>query len=186
MKQDLAALVAKLRELVILDEVRSNNPLGREAADALEAQAAEIARLNADLADTVKQWSKSQDAQVERLKAEINALDRAEKAEAVAAEAQALLTMAFEVAANTVARSLNDGQVTHVVPPSVKEAIISRTPTDAQAALEARINAAKEEGRVEGLREAADLCGKDNGPWEASAWCCRQAILAKIKEIDHD
>lgn len=34
---DHAELVKRLRALVIMDEVGSNNPLGREAADAIEA-----------------------------------------------------------------------------------------------------------------------------------------------------
>lgn len=32
--------------------------------------------------------------------------------------------------------------------------------------------------RNDALEEAADVCGKDNGPWKASAWHCRQAIRA--------
>jgi hypothetical protein len=38
-------LVKRLRSLVILDEVGSDNPLGRDAANRIEAQAAEIDRL---------------------------------------------------------------------------------------------------------------------------------------------
>jgi len=70
--------------------------------------------------------------------------------------------------------------VTHVVPPSVKEAIISRTPADAQAALEARIAGAFRIGREAGLREAAEI-GMD-----MSGLLTRDAILAKIKETTHD
>ena len=42
-----ATLSERLRALVILDEVRSDNPLGREAAGALDDKDAEIARLTA-------------------------------------------------------------------------------------------------------------------------------------------
>lgn len=42
-------LPRRLRALVIIDEVRSNNALGREAAAALEAAEAEIGRLRTAL-----------------------------------------------------------------------------------------------------------------------------------------
>lgn len=38
MSESIAKLAARLRALVIIDEVNSNNALGREAADALEAE----------------------------------------------------------------------------------------------------------------------------------------------------
>ena len=44
-KDDVAALVERLERLVILDEVGSNNSLGRDVASAIKAQAAKIERL---------------------------------------------------------------------------------------------------------------------------------------------
>jgi len=68
------------------------------------------------------------------------------------------------------------------------------TPADAQAALDARINAAREEGRIAGLREAAELiAGEDRtreelkrGRLQAPGVLARayDAILAKIKETE--
>ena len=69
-------LVKRLRALRIMDEVGSDNPLGREAADALEALAGEVARwkqaaANAvanepatDAAPAVCEWRGSKDGQL--------------------------------------------------------------------------------------------------------------------------
>ena len=46
-------LVKRLRALRIMDEVGSDNPLGREAADALEALAGEVARWKQAAANAV-------------------------------------------------------------------------------------------------------------------------------------
>ena len=65
----------------------------------------------------------------------------------------------------------------------VLDGIFKRTPAEAQAALDARINAAKEEGRIAGLREAAVICVVDDTAWDWDE--CRAAILAKIKEAEN-
>lgn len=44
---DIKELVERLRALKIMDEVGSDNPLGKDAAFTIEAQAAEIGRLMA-------------------------------------------------------------------------------------------------------------------------------------------
>ena len=44
---DHSQLVKRLRGLVIIDEVRSNNPLGREAADAIDTLQARVEALEA-------------------------------------------------------------------------------------------------------------------------------------------
>lgn len=46
---DHSQLVKRLRGLVIIDEVGSDNPLGREAADAINALQARVAELEAGL-----------------------------------------------------------------------------------------------------------------------------------------
>lgn len=55
------------------------------------------------------------------------------------------------------------------------------TPADAQAALDARINAAREEGRIAGLREAAEICNVSYGDGLGRA---HGTIIAKIKEAE--
>lgn len=44
---DALDLAKRLRSIVIIDEVRSANPLGREAADAIESLTARVAELEA-------------------------------------------------------------------------------------------------------------------------------------------
>lgn len=89
------------------------------------------------------------DAEIARLTA------RAEKAEAALTESQALLTMAYEVAAG-LPRDPN--WVWRFAPSwaagDLSKAIRALTPADAQTALDARDKAKVEEGRVMGLREA--------------------------------
>ena len=70
------------------------------------------------------------------------------------------------------------------------KAIRALTPADAQAALDARINAAKEEGRVLGLREGVECCTTviDHNlelSIQTGAYRCKEAILSKIKEAEN-
>ena len=101
-------------------------------------------------------------------------IERYDKAEAALSESQALLAMWPEVAAQTL-DTRGDGVVDEALGQQLccsgqdcgcrgadvcsflQYLIRDLTPADAQAALDARINAAREEGRVMGLREAADL-----------------------------
>jgi len=144
MTQDLAALVAALRTQRQIDmdgcEVAVSRQACDEAADTLEAQAAEIARLH-------QQWEDHDAAWSERVAALTATLAEANR-EAITKIAEA-----------TEARM------------------------KAQAALDARINAAKEEGRVMGLREAGEICNASYGDGLGHA---HAAIVAKIKEADHD
>lgn len=136
---------------------------------------------------------------------------RAEKAEAALSESQALLATAFEVAAQ-VLDTHGDGAANEALSQQLccsgqmcgcqgadvglflQYLIRALTPADAQAALDARINAAREEGRIAGLREAAELiAGEDHtreelkrGRLQAPGVLARayDAILAKIKETE--
>ncbi len=181
MTQDLAALVAKLRDEYML--VTRN-----EAADALEAQAAEIARLKTEIERLGRDLNRAKYGEPDFSWAIHNAAmvelrDRAEKAEAALSESQALLAMWPEVAATEVeAWGMPSG--------SAPAAIRTLTPADAQAALDARINAAREEGWVMGLREAADTvedyCSDmPDLAGHGHSVGLKDAILAKIKEADH-
>lgn len=243
MTQDLAALVAELRH------VDKYEPIGLDgwvAADALEAQAAEIARLTAErdayarhlnderenYAEQIGRAEKAEAALAEtnrvaiakvaeateaRMKAEAERDQWAAREGAAAntiinlnaelltahqalSESQALLAMWPEVAAKiahegTLATE-DDG-----IAAWIRDRIRALTPAAAQATLDARINAAKEEGRIMGLREAAKLidegfdrgiapkveqCAHDRYGWEDCESCASAAILAKIKEANHE
>lgn len=175
MTQDLAALVAALRTQRQIDmdgcEVAVSRQACDEAADALEAQSDEIARLTGLLEHGLKECARE--------------TVRAEKAEAALSECQALLAMWPEVAANiTVDMGPRyDGRPVHYhIPENVKLAIRALTSADAQAALDARINAAREEGWVMGLREAGAVASAVSYDGDYVA----ERILAKIKEADHE
>lgn len=152
---------------------------------------AEIARLTAALERATDGWSKSQDKQ-------IAALERAEKAEAALSESQAMLAMREQrgfahglKSAEDHVRSMRatDGvlcqRTLNLVATGLAIAASKAGIHDAQAALDARINAAKEEGRVMGLREAAETVerapGYDN---IGGTHPLIQKILAKIKEAE--
>lgn len=112
-------------------------------------------------------------------------------------ESQALLAMWPEVAAvwceKHAVQSVGEMAMPEPVPDEAwasnhqgvkySQQLRALTPADAQAALDARINAAREEGRVMGLREAADICVVDDTAWDWDE--CRDAILAKIKEAEN-
>ena len=127
---------------------------------------------------------------------------RAEKAEAALSESQAREAMWPEVVARlcdeTADEALEESspasRMISVWFRGQAKAIRALTPADAQAALDARINAAREEGRIAGLREAAELiAGEDRtreelkrGRLQAPGVLARayDAILAKIKETE--
>ena len=126
------------------------------------------------------------DAEIARLTA------RAENAEA---ERDAIAAAVFEAAAG-LPRDPN--WVWRFEPRwsarDLSEAIRALTPADAKAALDARINAAREEGRVMGLREALAMA-EDHTPDKhalggpaphVTGKSIQNAILAKIKETDHE
>lgn len=136
------------------------------------------------------------DAEIARLTA------RAENAEA---ERDAIAAAAFEAAAG-LPRDPN--WVWRFEPRwsarDLSEAIRALTPADAKAALDARINAAKEEGRVMGLREAAEIVAGKSCAARYTTWpwwgtgnrsedsdlvqftkAAEATILAKIKEAGH-
>ena len=46
---DYTDLIARLRDLMLIDEVGSNNTFGQQCSDAIEAQQREIERLKADV-----------------------------------------------------------------------------------------------------------------------------------------
>ena len=175
MKQDRAALAIECRTaadtLADMWTFQTGQGILRQAADALEAQAAEIARLTAE---NEIRWKMEQKWQ-----------DRAEKAEAALSESQALLAMAFDVAATMTAQGFHPREIRAL------------TPADAQAALDARINAAREEGlRLaaklidegfdRGIASKVEQCAHDRYGWEDCESCASAAILAKIKEADHE
>lgn len=201
MTQDLAALVAKLRKgrLALL-----GHEIG-QAADALEAQAAEIARLTSErdayarhLNDERKNYAE-QIGRAEKAEAErdqwaaregaatntiINLNAELLTAHQALSESQALLAMAFEVAAHEV-RGSNLGLTIG----DVADDVLSLTSTDAQAALDARINAARKEGRIMGLREGAAIAQSlhDRAATKGQVLnrnTVGKAILAKIKEVE--
>ena len=75
---------------------------------------------------------------------------------------------------------------------AASRAIRAAVPTtaDAQAALDARISAAREEGRVLGLREGVECCTTviDHNlelSIQTGAYRCKEAILSKIKEAEN-
>lgn len=238
MTQDLAALVAALRTQRQIDmdgcEVAVSRQACDEAADALEAQAAEIARLTAALneADACNKGlvrlnealqQRAEKAEADRDKwfegagahhvasmreaqrADQNAA-RAEKAEAALTESQAREAAAFEVAAmalDHVASNWDCGHMASRLCDCARDAeqwgiaadeVRALIPADAQAALDARDKAKVEEGRIAGLREAAELiAGEDHtreelkrGRLQAPGVLARayDAILAKIKEAE--
>jgi len=96
----------------------------------------------------------------------------------------ALLATAFEVAAN-IAVDMGvryDGRTVHYhIPDSVKPHIRALAPADAQAALDARINAAREEGRIMGLREGAEIAKNRHEAWtDDSGVSCDVTACAEI------
>lgn len=97
------------------------------------------------------------------------------KAEAALSESQALLAMAFEAAAQEADEHRHFAKGIECC----GDCIRALTPADAQAALAARIDAAREEGRIIGLRELAD---EFNLPETQGI---HRHILAKIKEVGH-
>lgn len=103
---------------------------------------------------------------------------RAEKAEAALSESQALLAAAFDVAAKYVQSYEQSGVNCNWR--GMADTIRAKTPTDAKAALDARVNAAREEGYLIAMTEAKKLGAYIVAPEHCSA------ILAKIKEADHE
>lgn len=189
MTQDLAALAAALRTQRQIDmdgcEVAVSRQACDEAADAIEAQAAETARLTA----------------------------RAEKAEAALSESRAREAVSFKAAA-PIRSLIEEGEITglsrmdefglYLLDDEQAPVYCALTLTleqlgkigstnpiaDAQAALDARINAAKEEGRVLGLREGVECCTTviDHNlelSIQTGAYRCKEAILSKIKEAEN-
>lgn len=117
---------------------------------------------------------------------------------AALSESQALLAAAFEAAARlcdeTADEALEESgprsRMIYVWFRGQAKAIRALTPADAQAALDARINAAKEEGRVLGLREGVECCTTviDHNlelSIQTGAYRCKEAILSKIKEAEN-
>jgi len=180
----------------------------RQAADALEAQAAEIARLTAERDRFEEALGRAC-----LVGATAYLLERAEKAEAerdqwaaregaatntivnlnaelltahqALSESQALLAMAYEVAAQEADEHRHFAKGIECC----GDCIRTLTPADAQAALEARINAAKEEGREAGLREGVECCTTviDHNlelSIQTGAYRCKEAILANIEEAE--
>lgn len=176
-------------------------------------QQAEIARLTAR--------AEKAEAALAEVREETIRLNKATDADYAKrlSESQALLAMAYEVA--TPIRSLieliEEGEITGLsrtdefglyllgdeqapvycmLTLTLEQLgkIGSTNPTaDAQTALDARINAAREEGRAMGLREAADIVrSATKTEWTGSRWATinarplAAAILAKIKEADHE
>ena len=89
MAEDHMALVERLRTLHIIDEVQSDNRLGQEAADALEAQALEVERLT-EITEALRDTDQLQNV-VNALNAPlISNRKRAEAAEARVEELEAV------------------------------------------------------------------------------------------------
>lgn len=74
MRDNTKALVERLRKLYIIDEVGSDNPLGRDAADAIE-------RLERELVDAYEKAAQVCDEHIEYLKS----LARADRGDAIEA-----------------------------------------------------------------------------------------------------
>lgn len=201
-KQDLAALAIECRAaadtLADMRTFQTGQGTLRQAADAIEAQATEIARLTAE----VETLTTCGIIEVAVRNPSVNDYmlhweTRAEKAEAALSESQAREAMAFEVAAKHLdpeqarptdydrnKRTAYDAGY-HDARKSDAAIVRALTPADAQAALDARIDAAREEGRIAGLREAADAF-PDDLPFVAMLLTgVRKTILAKIKEVGH-
>lgn len=160
----------------------------------IAAKDAEIARLQEGMVDLAMTLNKTSEYQVSGLLSEIARLTaRAEKAEAALSESQALLAMLHRAITEAsepdfiwgAMDNVNDMDVgledfAEAASRAIRAAV--PTPADAQAALDARINAAREEGRIAGLREAAEIArGMNNGE---TAKAILRAILAKIKEAE--
>ncbi len=160
-------------------------------------QQAEIARLTAKLAAAVEVQDRLMNERYQQYL-------RAEKAEAALTESQAREAAAYEVAAGL---PQDPNWIWRFEPRwsarDLSDAIRALTPAEAQAALDARDKAKVEEGRIMGLREAADLCKpkKAKTDW-GNRWTpatknpqsaaaqgarrqCYDAILAKIKEAEN-
>jgi hypothetical protein len=59
---DIRNLVERLRALVILDEMGSDNPLGREAADEIEQLREQLAEATAEIEKLRELWENSPSA----------------------------------------------------------------------------------------------------------------------------
>jgi len=196
-----------------------------EQQAALEAQAAEIARLTARAEKAEAALSESQarvveqDLAIARLRDEVKE-QREAKAEAAAMmreaeaerdESQAREAMAFEAAApiRSLIELIEEGEISglswtdefglYLLGDEQAPVYCALTltleqlgkigstnpPADAQAALDARINAAKKEGLQEGAEIARGMNtrGMNNGE---TAKAIFRAILAKIKETGHE
>lgn len=189
--------IARLQEAVNAEEMRANENKAR--AEKAEAEVEERHQLHLEQVRITHEWIERYD-KAEATLSECQAAEEGammiltqtfierDAARKALSESQALLAMAYEVAAmlpqdpNWIwrfeprwsARDLSD-------------AIRALTPADAKAALDARINAAKDEGRIAGLREAAEIAQSlhDRAATKGQVLnrnTVGKAILAKIKE----